>query len=249
MILRMAARVLLVALLLSALVATPAAVRAGEYSFTVEPIDPLTQSTPDLFIGIYFDFQFTNTSALPDSFHLVVDNITDPNFFGQVCIGATCFPDPTTIFVDAMSSEILGVNLTPFVDGSADADFHVSSIGDPGLTYQETVTLYAGTAATGVRDLLASEAPVVLAQNFPNPVRGDTRIAFALTRGESVTLRIFDVSGRVVRTLVDGAQSQGVHDAVWDGFDDRGNATASGVYFYRLDSSQGSLTKRLTLVR
>jgi hypothetical protein len=246
---RFAARVLPVGLLVATLTGGPSVAHAGAYSFTVEPIDPLTQSTPDLFVGIYFDFLLTNTSSQPDSFHLVVDNITNVDFFGQVCIGATCFPFATTIFVDAFSTEIIGVNLAPFVDGSSDADLHVTSIGDPGLVYDETVTLYAGEAATGVQELLAQASPLSLAQNVPNPVRRDTRIAYALSTDASVTLRIFDVSGRVVRTLADGVRGRGIHDAVWDGLDERGLPLASGVYFYRLDSSQGSLTKQLTLIR
>jgi hypothetical protein len=249
MTLRFAARVLPIGLLVAALTGGPTPAYAGAYSFTVEPIDPLTQSTPDLFVGIYFDFLLTNTSSQPDSFHLVVDNITNIDFYGQVCIGATCFPLPTTIFVDALATEIIGVNLAPFADGSSDADFHVTSIGDAGLVYDETVTLYAGTAATGVQELLAAASPLSLAQNVPNPVRGDTRIAYALSSDVSVRLRVFDVSGRAVRTLAEGVRSRGIHDATWDGLDERGLPLASGVYFYRLESSNGSLTKQLTLIR
>jgi hypothetical protein len=227
----------------------PAPAHAGAYSFTVEPVSPLTQSTPDLFVGIYFNFLLENTSALPDSFHLVVDNITNIDFFGQVCIGATCFPFPTTIFVDAQSTEIVGVNIAPFADGSSDADFHVTSIGDGGLSYEETVTLYAGTAATNVYEVLAASSGVSLAQNFPNPVRGDTRIAYALAAGGAVKLRVFDVSGRLVRTLFDGVRTEGVHDARWDGADESGRPLANGVYFYRLDSTHGTSTRQLTLVR
>lgn len=77
-------------------------------------------------------------------------------------------------------------------------------------------------------------AELALAQNFPNPFRADTRIRFALPQAERVDLRVFDVGGRAVRTLVRDELGAGVHNVAWDGRDDDGNRVASGVYFYRM---------------
>jgi len=83
----------------------------------------------------------------------------------------------------------------------------------------------------------------------PNPSAGDTSILFTLDRPGHVRVRIVDVSGRDVRTLMDRRLGEGSHDAVWSGRDDAGRPVVAGVYFYRLDSPLGHATGRLSVVR
>lgn len=73
-----------------------------------------------------------------------------------------------------------------------------------------------------------------LLQNRPNPAPGPTTIGFDLARRGPVTLEIFSVSGRRLRTLLDRVLEPGHHDVAWDGADDRGHRVEAGVYFYRL---------------
>ena len=85
---------------------------------------------------------------------------------------------------------------------------------------------------------------------FPNPFNPTTKIVFSLTEDERVNLRIYDVSGRLVRVLHDTAQkAAGSHEATWDGRDDRGRSLPSGTYLYRLEVGGFSDTKRMELVR
>ncbi len=85
---------------------------------------------------------------------------------------------------------------------------------------------------------------------FPNPFNPQTTIAFELGRRDAVSLRVFDVSGRLVRVLVDGEiYASGRHETVWNGRDDAGRQLASGAYFYRLEAGDFSETKRLVLVK
>ena len=88
-----------------------------------------------------------------------------------------------------------------------------------------------------------------LAQNSPNPFVGATEIRYALPRTGPVTLKVFNVSGRLVRTLVNGPVTAGRHTVVWDGRDDRGRALSSGVYFYRLRGPESSLTRKSLRLR
>jgi hypothetical protein len=83
----------------------------------------------------------------------------------------------------------------------------------------------------------------------PNPVRGEASIAFALPRAGHARLRIFDVRGRLVRTLIDGDAAAGEGLVVWRGRDDRGRQLADGLYFYRLEQADRRLTRKLLLVR
>ncbi len=101
---------------------------------------------------------------------------------------------------------------------------------------------------TSVEDDVPSRL-ATLAQNAPNPFNPSTRISYTLARDTDVTLRIFDVRGRVVRTLVDGRQTAGTHEAEWDGRNATGGAAASGVYVYRLQAGGESQQRSMTLVK
>jgi hypothetical protein len=96
----------------------------------------------------------------------------------------------------------------------------------------------------------ASAVPVArLYANAPNPFNPVTTIRYDIPRQGPVSLKVYDVSGRLVRTLVDGYQGPGTYEAVWNGQDGQGAPVASGVYFYRLDAVQGLETRRMVLVK
>jgi hypothetical protein len=85
-----------------------------------------------------------------------------------------------------------------------------------------------------------------LHQNVPNPFgAGSTSIAFSLGQSGTVSLRIFDLSGRLVRTLAEGPLGYGEHAVAWDGRDRHGNIVSAGVYLYRLDTPELTRTRRL----
>jgi choice-of-anchor B domain-containing protein len=92
-------------------------------------------------------------------------------------------------------------------------------------------------------------AAASLAQNYPNPFNPATTIRFELDSSRRAALRVYDVGGRLVRTLVDAALDAGPHTATWTGVDDSGRAVASGVYYYRLDAGSTSLTRRMILLK
>jgi hypothetical protein len=91
---------------------------------------------------------------------------------------------------------------------------------------------------------------IALVGNAPNPFNPRTVIAYDLPRTCAVSLRIYDMRGRMIRMLVDDSSAApGRHEADWDGTDDRGRRVAGGVYFYRLEADGYSQTKRMTLVK
>jgi bilirubin oxidase len=89
----------------------------------------------------------------------------------------------------------------------------------------------------------------VLAQNYPNPFNPSTNITFHLPKTERVELKIFDMSGREVRTLASGRRNAGWHTVIWDGRNDSARAVASGIYVYRLRAGEFEQTRRMNLVR
>jgi hypothetical protein len=85
--------------------------------------------------------------------------------------------------------------------------------------------------------------------NVPNPFNPSTTIAFTLGQAEHVTVQVFDVAGRLVRTLVDGSTGPGRHYKVWNGRDDTGSQVSSGVYFYRMKTATFEQARRMVLLK
>jgi hypothetical protein len=96
----------------------------------------------------------------------------------------------------------------------------------------------------------AGDIPVArlqLAQNVPNPFNPETTIAFHLPDAGSARLTIYDIRGKLVRTLVDEPYEAGPHKVIWQGDDWAGHPVASGVYLYRLEAGSYCETKRMVL--
>ena len=87
-----------------------------------------------------------------------------------------------------------------------------------------------------------------LYQNVPNPFSGETSILCYLPRDCHIELGIYDVAGRLVRGLCHGVQHRGPQRFLWDGRDERGIRMTSGIYFYRLESTDGSVIARKMLI-
>jgi hypothetical protein len=89
-----------------------------------------------------------------------------------------------------------------------------------------------------------------LHQNHPNPFNPMTTLSFDLPRDAAVTLSIYDVSGRLVRTLIGQERlTVGRHEYSWNGRDERGRQVPSGIYFYKLAGEDFVQTNRMVLVR
>lgn len=110
-------------------------------------------------------------------------------------------------------------------------------------------------AADLVIERRASETPrpgsgFVLRQNAPNPFNPVTSISFELPAGGAdVRLRVYDVSGRQIRTLVDGHRPSGLSSVTWNGENDRGQRVASGTYYYKLETPSFTDVKRMVLIK
>lgn len=96
-----------------------------------------------------------------------------------------------------------------------------------------------------------AEAPGLsrLLRNYPNPFNPSTKIQFALERDAQVSLRVFDVQGRTVRTLIESYLTSGPRLVSWDGQDDRGRPLSSGTYFLRLEGGGAYVTRTVNLVK
>lgn len=88
-----------------------------------------------------------------------------------------------------------------------------------------------------------------LAQNYPNPFNPETTIKFDLAGETSVSLRIYDLTGQVVRTLVSESLPAGSYTELWDGRNEAGAKVGSGVYFYELNAGEFNARQKMTLLQ
>ena len=104
-------------------------------------------------------------------------------------------------------------------------------------------------AITAIKNGGGLPAQFELSQNYPNPFNPATAISYQLTANSFVTLKVFDILGREVATLVNGVHSAGTHAAQWDGRNERGESVSSGVYLYVLTTPYQTQTRKMLVVR
>lgn len=105
------------------------------------------------------------------------------------------------------------------------------------------------TTLAGIEDNSDVQLNCVLYQNIPNPFSCETAISYYVIAKNRVKLTIYDVTGRVLRTLVDNTQNPGNYSINWDGRDVIGKRLASGVYFYRIEIGRFKSSRKMILVR
>ncbi len=88
-----------------------------------------------------------------------------------------------------------------------------------------------------------------LADARPNPFNPTTAIGYTMVAAGVAEIVVYDVRGRLVRTLVSGRVSAGYNEVVWDGRDDSGNRVASGVYLYQLRAGNVVETKKMVMLK
>ena len=88
-----------------------------------------------------------------------------------------------------------------------------------------------------------------ISQNKPNPSKGVTHITYQLPKKSNVSLKIYDSTGRVVKTLVQEEQDAGPYTLMWNGTDNRSNKVTNGTYFYILESAGEILTRKVIVLQ
>jgi len=95
-------------------------------------------------------------------------------------------------------------------------------------------------------ELSSNGIDFVLSQNFPNPFNPTTKIVYQLSTQQNVSMKLYDVNGREVATLLDGRETTGTHEIQ---FDPSTYALSSGIYFYRLRAGKSIVTKKMIFLK
>jgi hypothetical protein len=110
------------------------------------------------------------------------------------------------------------------------------------------ILVLTGVASSKEIEMLPNN--YLFATNYPNPFNPQTTIEFSISSTNLISVAIFDITGKHVKTLMNHESvSAGNHVLIWDGLDESGNISASGSYFYRINSETAQVIKQMTLLR
>ncbi len=186
-----------------------------------------------------------------DSWQAGFVNITNPVFATVAYIYQAIVSESTYTTVKAIRFQYYNSpNDPPFTIGT---DHLAAGLGliksevEPSDVYVLTGAIINGVqygTITSINYEISPPQTICLSQNYPNPFNPSTRIRFEIPASGFVTLKVFDVLGREIATLMSGQKSPGTYEMNFDG-----SALTSGIYYYRLQTGSSVLTKRMVLLK
>ena len=204
----------------------------------------------------------------------VSDNVTIIDGEGDSVIATVEVGDfPMALVYNPQNNKIYCANQesdnVTVIDGAGDTVIATVEVGDwpLALAYNPTnnkiycanyngssVSVIACSPPSAVEEDQESQAisNFSLKQNYPNPFNPTTSIRYAVgsrQRPVPTTLKIYNILGQKVRTLVDEPKTSGNHEVTWDGKDDKGKEVASGIYFYQLEVGEFTECKKMLLLK
>ncbi|MCK4352845.1 T9SS type A sorting domain-containing protein [candidate division WOR-3 bacterium] len=156
--------------------------------------------------------------------------------------------------ISAGLATAFGSGFTADLDGDGQPDFGFSRMEftPPEKQFGGHTVLYLYTTTyIGIEEGEDSKAHILLARPIPNPSGGKALISYSVS-GKSpvqVKLKIYDISGRAIKTLVNELKKPGSYTISWDGKDSKGNKVSTGIYFYRLEAGDYTSTRKLIILK
>jgi len=157
------------------------------------------------------------------------------NTGGQLAL----YGQDTSTIVDLMSYSIQAPDMAYAREQDGGGDWMYMD-PTPGLSNTTIMSIKEGTI---------QPKSFKLAQNYPNPFNPTTNISFELLEDASVTIQIFDVSGRMIKELISGNYSVGGYTTQWDARDERGQLVSAGVYMYTIQVGNDIFAKKMVLLK
>jgi hypothetical protein len=189
-----------------------------------------------------------------------VDNAIDLTDRNDVTFGNSN-PEFASKFVDLGDADLDGVDEIAFgIQGVRDSLYTFTEVAadsfivDSVVPFENRIFMRV-LSGSGLKVSIDEERIVMpndykLHANYPNPFNPTTTIAFTLPLDKAVSVRVFDVTGRLVRTLVDNQlYNAGTYEGVWDGTSDAGNTVASGSYLYTLEYGNFRQSKTMVMIK
>jgi hypothetical protein len=226
----------------------------------VQPVDETTATTPVTVtftsvtaVGLTTLVTGPTGPALPGSFlagnSLYYNLSTTATTIGNISVCITYDEGALTVPESTLRLLHWDTNLNPDAWVDITTSLNTGTNVLCGTTDHLSPFAIGAGSVTGVGDRGTPRA-LALGQNVPNPFNPTTSISYDVPAGGArVTLRIYDATGRLVRTLVDEQRPAGTHSVTWDGRNATGASVSSGVYFYQMVSGSFTESRRMVLLK
>lgn len=114
-----------------------------------------------------------------------------------------------------------------------------------GNRWNFSTTVHVGSGTTALPKAFS------LSQNSPNPFNPSTTISYDVPEGKKIqiSIKVYDIRGRLIRTLVNEEKEAGSYNVFWDGTDQNGRQISSGVYFYRMAAGEFEQTRKMVMIK
>ena len=137
-------------------------------------------------------------------------------------------------------------------NGGTEYYYTVTAVSSTDTCYETRQSNVLSIVAGGVEGNPGDSEPIEdigLTQNAPNPFKQSTVIKYQLTRPGLATIKVYNIQGQLVKTLINGSQPAGRHQAQWNGRDEGGRIISSGIYFARLEAEGRTITRTLQYIK
>ncbi|MCZ7557793.1 MAG: T9SS type A sorting domain-containing protein [Bacteroidia bacterium] len=229
-------------------------VLAGAQTFSVSAESANVSGKPNDYLSGYISVTNTTNQNLPLRVAITSKQNLPTDWQTQICFFLNCFP-PAVESVEGVlqpnETDILDLTfMTGETQGTAVVQVTVTNMNNLSdfkvLTYTATASLSSSSPAPG-------SFSFALAQNYPNPFSSSkssmTTIGYTLPNAGHAVMKIYNLLGKEIRTIVNESRPAGRSTAVWDGRDNTGRIVPAGVYMYKLSSGSQSFSRRLSLTR
>jgi hypothetical protein len=179
--------------------------------------------------------------------------VRDTDASGSTIGGAQVYGHWDGVHTGYVSEETKGNGKVTFKTGWIRTWGAISFTVDKVLQNEQEYTI-SGASGYSMSNSPGAEREFLLAQNYPNPFNPDTWMPFAIGENCEVTIKIYDVTGKLVRTLDLGYLDAGVYmdkgrSAYWDGKDENGETVSSAVYFYVMEAGEYRAARKMIIVK
>ena len=231
---------------------------AGESFAILSPFD-----VPQDYRNIFWDF-FEDSTGIR-----VFEQVGHHNYFWSdsiqfnwTSIGDSIFIDDSSSFMQSFSYNILDgkLFLSNTINGCGelthneciqylDVMYSFLEIEDLQIVFVEEISIYTKTNSLFVIGNNILPNNIVLQQNYPNPFNPITTIRYDLPEDGIVSITIYDMMGRVVKTLVNSSQTAGFKSIQWNATNNRNEAVSAGLYLYTIQAGEFRQTKKMVLLK
>ncbi|MBE0645560.1 MAG: T9SS type A sorting domain-containing protein [Bacteroidetes bacterium] len=172
----------------------------------------------------------------------------------QICFFQNCFPPGSKLHEGPMATgfkEELDITfITDSTPGTGTVKVMITNLDNTSEKTELTFTATTGqTAVAGV----PSASDLILSQNYPNPFSmsksNNTTITYRMSGSGSASVKVYNLLGKEVRTLVNETRPFGKSSVSWDGRDNAGRQVPAGIYVYKLTTNSQTLSRRMMITR